>query len=160
MYKILNWHLWPSTTKWGSLRGVSKLRKVYVHKHFLYTFWCNDYSVIFLSITRMLETTRSYKNVENNFTKIWDLKDCNVHFYLPIKKQMFHNTSFLPHFRRKLCLVWWRYRKNISKKKKKILTFVHFFFAYITQNQYYSKGPHLVILGHNVSQQITKQKWN
>ena len=49
----VRWNLWPSITKWGSLTGLSKLKK---KKNFIgiktifHTFWCkNDNSVMFLS---------------------------------------------------------------------------------------------------------------
>ncbi len=48
-------NMWPSTTKWGSLRGISK--KYFITMNTIcYTFWCkNDYSAIFLSkVTKCL----------------------------------------------------------------------------------------------------------
>ncbi len=72
-----------------------------------------------------------------------------VYFCRPIKNKMLHNTSFLPQFQWKKCLswlslVWWMFRKNISKMKN--VDFVSYFFT--TQNQFYCKEPHSVVLGH------------
>ena len=43
--------MWPSTTKWGTLRGISKFQIViHCNKHYFYTFWWKiDHSLILLS---------------------------------------------------------------------------------------------------------------
>ena len=93
--------MWPSVTKWGSLRGVSKLRKV---------FNCNKHYFLHILIQKWL-----LYDFLSKVTKCWTLPymmSCKItsqgfgllkilicmYFYGPIKKKMFHNTSFLPHF--------------------------------------------------------------
>ena len=86
-------------------------------------------------------------------TEIWCLKDCIficISIYWPIKKQMFHNTTFLPHFHCKkkwfflllICLVWWLARKNIKNVK-----FLGLYFAYNSKS-IHRKVSHLVRLIH------------
>ncbi len=119
---IHHYHMWPSATKWGSLRGVSKLRNV---------FYCNKHYFLHILMQKLLLCAILLSKV----TKCWTLPCIisfktilqryglskiviYVYFYGPIKKQMFHNTSFLSYFHWKkclwlLCLVWWTFRKNI-----------------------------------------------
>ncbi len=70
--------MWPSATKWGSLSGVSKLGKVLCCSklyflHILMQKWllCDDpvksYEMFNIAM---------YDVFQNNFTKIWAVKDC------------------------------------------------------------------------------------
>ena len=68
------------TTKWGSLRGVSK---------FSFIFHCNKQEFLHILMQKLLLydiPIKSYNmlnidmlgSVQNNFAEIWTLKDCNV----------------------------------------------------------------------------------
>ena len=89
-----------------------------------YTFWCkNDYSAIFLS--KVMKCWTLACRISSKITlQRYGLSKIVIYVYFcrPIKNKMFHNTSFLPHFHWKKCLswlglVWWIFRKNISKLK-------------------------------------------
>ena len=105
-------NLWHSATKWGSLRGVSKLKKVFhcnkrYFPHILMLKWLLWDIPIKIYDCWILSCTISFKTTLYGLSKI----PIYVYFYGPIKKQIFHNTSFLSHFHRKkylwlLCLVW------------------------------------------------------
>ena len=116
--------LWLSAIKWGSLRGVSKFRKV---PH------CNKHYFLHILMQRLLLCDipiKSYNywtvpctiSFKTTLQRYWLLKIVISVLLWPIMKQMFHNTRFFPHFHWKkclwlLCLVWWRFRMNISKMK-------------------------------------------
>ncbi len=133
-------------------------------------FWCkNYYSVIFLSkVTNYWKLTCriSSKNALQRYGLTSSKSALQrygltktiiyVYFYRLIKNKMFLNTSFLPYFHWKkvfvlswLSLVW-----NLERiyHKWKILTLLIFLtmliFLTITQNLFYHKEPHLVILGY------------
>ncbi len=110
--------LWPSATKWGSLRGVSKLRKLLHCNEYYFLKKKNCYSTTFLSKgagcwTSLYMVLLKITSQRFGLSKIV----LCVCFYGSIKKKMFPNTSFLVDFHWKiclswLCLVWWRFRKN------------------------------------------------
>ncbi len=117
--------MWPSATKWGSLRGLSKSRMIihcnkhnYLHilmqKWLFYDIPIKSYSMLNMIMHDIIET---------NFIEIWAQKDCNLCITLwASQKANVPETPFLPYFHWKrcllwLCLVWWIFRKNTSKLK-------------------------------------------
>ncbi len=119
-------HMWPSATKWGPLRVVSKLRKVpHCNKHYFLHIVMHKWllSGIFLSKVMRCWTLPCMISFQTAVQRI-GLSNIviYVYFYGPIKKKMFHNASFLPNFHWKKCLswlrlIWWIFWKNISKMK-------------------------------------------
>ncbi len=70
-------HLWPSATKWGSLRGVSKVRKVFCcNKHYFLHILMQKWLLCDIPIKsyKMLNITM-YNIIQNNFTEKWAVKD-------------------------------------------------------------------------------------
>ncbi len=127
--------MWPSPTKWGCLRGISKLR---IELH------CNKCYFLHILMQKGLLLWYSYQslwNVEHHL--VWSFKTTSLRFELS-KKQVFHNTSFLRHFHWK-CVCYDEYLGRISKMK-------HFdlgsYFCLSNQFQYFWNEPHLVMLGH------------
>ncbi len=65
--------LWPSTTKWNTLKAESQLRFITHCNKIVYTFWCkNDYS-IFKSYGML---NIAIYGIIQNFTEIWAVKNC------------------------------------------------------------------------------------
>ena len=107
---------------WGEYQNLV-LYFIAINKNF-YTFWCkNYYSTIFLSKVTTCWTlicSTVFKTTLQRFglSKIVIYVQPNR----PINKQMHHNTPFLPYFHSKgclswFCMIWWIFRKNISKMK-------------------------------------------
>ncbi len=121
-----------------------------------YTFWkwllCNtpikSYEILNIAMYDIIQLYRD-----------WAHKDCNLCVIL-IKKQMLHNTSSLPNFHWKkeclsqLCLVWLIFRKNISKTEK-FWPWLWLIFLPITQNHFFHKVHHLVMLKHIMDSQCS-----
>ena len=87
-----------------------------------------------------------------------------MYFYGPVKKNIFHNTSCLPHSH----LVWWRFNKNISKKKNFDLFFeilAHIFASnsksILSQRALFSHtGTHIMTLHPcNSKSNLPRYKW-
>ncbi len=135
------------------------MRKV-LHWNNHCTFWCkNDFSAIFLSKVIkywILSCTIPFKTI----LQIWAVKvrDLCVLLWADHKAKCSITPVFPSTFSLKKCLsqfymLWWIFRKNMSK-----MTNVHLglYFLPITQKQFYHKVPHLVIAGtHLVTQFIS-----
>ncbi len=82
---------------------------------------------------------------------IWTVKDYNLcgYFYGLIKKQMFHNTSFLSLFYLKsvyhYCVCYDEYLGRTYQNFKKID--LGSYFGLEIKNHFYRNVPHLVMLG-------------
>ncbi len=73
------WHLWPSTTKCCSLRRVSKVRKVFhCNKHYFLHIWCKKWLLCDIPIKSYKMLNIPMYIIQNNFTEIWAVKDCNL----------------------------------------------------------------------------------
>ena len=125
--------MWPSATKWGSLRGLSKLRNVFhCNKHYFLYNLTQNWLLCDIPIRSYdcwtLPSTISFKTTlqRHGLSKI----AIYVHFYGPIKNQTFHNTSFLSHFHIEsisdYCAWYDKYFGRIYKKWK-ILILAHIF---------------------------------
>ncbi len=79
-FYILLHNMWPSATKWGSLRWVSKLRRVLYCKkpYFLHTLMQKWLLYDYLIKSYVMLNIAMYWIIQNNFTEILVVKDCNL----------------------------------------------------------------------------------
>ena len=100
-YLLLIAYMWPSATKWGFWGECQNWEKYFIAiNSIFYTFWCKiDYSTTILSNVTVCWTLQYIVSFKITSQRVWLSKIviC-VYLYVPIKKNIFHNTSLLSHF--------------------------------------------------------------